>query len=339
MIITRTPFRISFAGGGSDFPAYYAQEPGAVLSAAISKYMYLTVKRSFGGIYRVSYSKTEICNRTEDLQHPIVKECLRSLSVRTGLEIVSIADLPAQSGMGSSSSFTVGLLHALHALQGHFISQEQLAREACEIEIGRLREPIGKQDQYIAAYGGIQFFRFQPDGKVFADPVICTPETKHELQRRLILFYVGGARAARTVLKKQNARTSANMDALRRLCAFAGDMREVLTVGRDLNRFGHLLNDVWQVKKSLTKTISNPQIDEIYNRAIKVGALGGKLLGAGSGGFIVFYCEPHYQNRLRQALAPLEEIPFSFDPQWTKVIYVGEDHWQCDSASFSTVTA
>ena len=327
MIITRTPFRISFAGGGSDLPAYYTQEPGAVLSAAISKYMYLTVKRRFGGTYRVSYSKTEICDRMDDLEHPIVKECLQSLSVNTGLEVVSIADLPAQSGMGSSSSFTVGLLSALHALQGHFVCQDQLAREACEIEIDRLHEPIGKQDQYIAAYGGIQFFRFLPDGKVFADPVICTPETKRELQRRLILFYVGGARAARTVLEKQNAGTAANMDALRHLCSLAGQMREVLTAGRDLNCFGYLLNEAWQVKKSLEKTISNPQIDDIYERAMQAGALGGKLLGAGSGGFVLFYCEPHHQDRLRQALAGLSETPFSFDSQGTKVIYVGEDQW------------
>lgn len=327
MIITRTPFRISFAGGGSDMPAYYTQEPGVVLSAAISKYMYLTVKRRFGGTYRVSYSKTEICEQMEDLEHPIVKECLRSLSVNTGLEIVSIADLPAQSGMGSSSSFTVGLLSALHALQGHFVCQDQLAREACEIEIDRLGEPIGKQDQYIAAYGGIQFFRFLPDGKVFADPVICTAETKRELQRRLILFHVGGARAARTVLEKQNAGTSANMEALRRLCSLACQMREVLTGGHDLNCFGYLLNEAWQVKKSLEKTISNQQIDDIYERAMRAGALGGKLLGAGSGGFVLFYCEPHHQDRLRQALAGLPEIPFSFDPQGTKVIYVGEDQW------------
>jgi D-glycero-alpha-D-manno-heptose-7-phosphate kinase len=327
MIITRTPFRISFAGGGSDLPSYYTQEPGAVLSAAISKYMYLTVKRRFGGSYRVSYSKTEICDRAEDLEHPIVKECLQSLAVNTGLEIVSIADLPAQSGMGSSSSFTVGLLSALHALQGHFVCHDQLAREACEIEIERLREPIGKQDQYIAAYGGLQFFRFLPDGKVFADPVICTPETKRELQRRLVLFYVGGVRAARTILEKQNAGTNANIEALRHLCSLADRMREVLTAGRDLNCFGYLLNEAWQVKKSLEKTISNPQIDDIYDRAVKAGALGGKLLGAGSGGFMLFYCEPHHHDQLRQALPGLAEIPFGFDPQGTKVIYVGEDQW------------
>ena len=327
MIITRTPFRISFAGGGSDLPAYYTQEPGAVLSAAINKYMYLTVKRRFGGSFRVSYSKTEICDQLEEGEHPIVKACLRHLSVNSGLEIVSIADLPAQSGMGSSSSFTVGLLSALHALQGHFVCQEELARQACQVEIDLLKEPIGKQDQYIAACGGIQFFRFMPDGTVFSDPVICTADTKRELQRRLALFYVGGARAARSVLEKQNAGTASNVEALRRLCSLASQMREVLTAGRDLNCFGYLLNEAWQVKKSLEKTISNPQIDEIYERGIQAGALGGKLLGAGSGGFLLFYCEPHHRNSLCQALAGLSEIPFDFDPQGTKVIYVGEDQW------------
>jgi D-glycero-alpha-D-manno-heptose-7-phosphate kinase len=327
MIITRTPFRISFAGGGSDLPAYYTQEPGAVLSAAISKYMYLTVKRRFGGSYRISYSKTEICESQAEVEHPIVKECLRSTGVDGGLEIVSIADLPAQSGMGSSSSFTVGLLGALHALQGHFITQEKLAQAACEVEIERLREPIGKQDQYIAAYGGMQYFRFLPDGSVFADPVICSPDTKRELQRRLILFFAGGARSARSVLARQSANTGANLEALRRLCTLACQMREVLTTGRDLNSFGYLLNEAWQVKKSLEETISNPQIDEIYESAMRAGALGGKLLGAGSGGFILFYSEPHHQERLRRALHGLMEVPFGFDSQGSKVIYVGEDQW------------
>jgi len=244
-----------------------------------------------------------------------------------GLEIVSIADLPAQSGMGSSSSFTVGLLSALHALQGHFVTQEQLAQEACDVEINRLREPIGKQDQYIAAYGGIQYFRFLPDGTVFADPVICTADTKRELQRRFVLFFVGGARAARSVLSKQSANTGANIEALRRLCTIACQMREVLTTGRDLNSFGYLLNEAWQTKKSLEKTISNPQIDEIYERAMQCGALGGKLLGAGGGGFILFYCEPHHQEQLRRAMNGLTEVPFGFDSQGTKVIYVGEDQW------------
>ena len=327
MIITRTPFRISFAGGGSDLPSFFCAEPGAVLSAAINKYMYLTVKRRFGGTFRVSYSKTEICDQLADVEHPIVKECLKTAAVNAGLEIVSIADLPAESGMGSSSSFTVGLLGALHALQGHFVTQEQLAREASVVEIERLKEPIGKQDQYIAAYGGMQFLRFQPDGSVFADPVICTAETKRELQRRLILFFIGGARSARSVLSQQNANIEGNRDVLRQLCALANQMREVLTAGRDLNCFGYLLNEAWRLKKSLEKTISNSQIDQIYDCAIGAGALGGKLLGAGGGGFILFYCEPHHQDRLRRTLKGITEVPFGFDSQGSKVIYVGEDQW------------
>jgi D-glycero-alpha-D-manno-heptose-7-phosphate kinase len=327
MIITRTPFRISFGGGGTDLCSYYSQEPGCVLSAAISKYVYLTVKPRFGGTFRVSYSKTELCNHREEIEHPIIKECLRALALSAGLEIVSIADLPAQSGMGSSSSFTVGLLNALHALKGDVISQDHLAREACEIEIDQLREPIGKQDQYIAAYGGLQFLQFQPDGQVFVDPVICALETKRELQHRLMLFYVGGARAARSVLAKQSASTSANMGSLRQLCALAHQMRDVITVGSDLNRFGYLLDESWQQKKSLEKSISNPQIDEAYERATRAGALGGKLLGAGGGGFLLFYCEPHFQERVDAALPGLSRIPFEFEPQGTKVIYVSEDHW------------
>ena len=327
MIITRTPFRISFAGGGSDLPAFFGEEAGAVLSAAINKYVYLTVKRRFGGTFRVSYSKTEICEQLADVEHPIVRECLKAAAINAGLEIVSIADLPSESGMGSSSSFTVGLLGALHALQGHFVTQEQLAREACVVEIERLQEPIGKQDQYIAAYGGLQFLRFQPDGSVFADPVICSGETKRELQRRLILFFMGGARSARSVLSRQNANTGANRESLRQLCALASQMREVLTTGRDLNCFGYLLNEAWRIKKTLEKTISNSQIDHIYDCAIGAGALGGKLLGAGGGGFILFYCEPHHQDRLRRALDGITEVPFGFDSQGSKVIYVGEDQW------------
>ena len=175
MIITRTPFRVSFAGGGSDLRSFYSEEPGVVLSVAISKYMYLVVKESFGNTFRVSYSQTELCDRAGEIEHPIVRECLNALGMERGLEIVSIADLPAQSGMGSSSSFTVGLLAALHAMRGQAIDAGKLARLACEIEIHRLGEPIGKQDQYIAAYGGIQFIQFLPDGNVYVDPVICSP--------------------------------------------------------------------------------------------------------------------------------------------------------------------
>lgn len=327
MIITRTPFRVSFAGGGSDLPSFHQDEPGMVLTAAISKYMYLTVKERFGNTYRVSYSQTEIKQEADEISHPIVRECLRQLSINQGLEIVSIADLPAQSGMGSSSSFTVGLLAALHALQGKATNAEQLAREACEIELGRLGEPIGKQDQYIASYGGIQFIQFLPDGTVSVDPVICDTRVKRELCNRLMLFHVGGERRAGDLLARQQGRSEENREALRHLCCIAKRMRDVLSSGRDLNSFGHLLNESWHVKKSLESSITNPRIDALYLRAIESGALGGKLLGAGGGGFLLFYCEPHLQERLRRELAEIPEIPFGFDPHGTKVIYVGEDHF------------
>ena len=327
MIITRTPFRISFAGGGSDLESYYCAEPGAVLSTAVNKYMYLTVKERFGDTFRVSYSKTELTDGIDEIEHPIVREALRLVGVQRGLEIVSVADLPAQSGMGSSSSFTVGLLHALHALEGHVVTAERLASQACHIEIERLQEPIGKQDQYIAALGGLQFITFQPDGQVFTDPVICPAGTRADLNDRLLLFFTGRTRNARDVLSKQKQRAEVNRDTVRRMCAIAGEMRDVLTSGRDLNDFGRLLHDAWQAKRSLESSISPPEIDEIYDRGIAAGALGGKLLGAGSGGFVLFYCEPDLQPRLRQALSALMEVPFAMEPEGTKVIFVGSDRW------------
>src|ERR1700682_578313 len=339
MIITRTPFRISFAGAGSDLPSFYREEPGMVLSAAVAKYMYLVVKRSFGNKFRVSYSQTELCDRAEEIQHPIVRECLDLLGIQGGLEIVSMADLPAQTGMASSSSFTVGLLSALHALLGQNADAGKLARLACEIESNRLGEPIGKQDQYIAAHGGLQFIQFLPDGSVYVDPVICSQETRRELNRRLLLFFTGYTREARAVLARQNVHATANRAALRRLCDVARSMRDVLTVGRDLNEFGRLLDEAWQVKKGLESSISNPAIDELYEKGLRGGALGGELLGAGSGGFLLFFCEPHKQAGLRRAMEKVAEVPFAFEPQGSKIIYVGEDQWSFAEAPFLTVMA
>jgi D-glycero-alpha-D-manno-heptose-7-phosphate kinase len=327
MIITRTPFRISFAGGGSDLPPYYNRRPGAVLSTAIDKYIYLAVKEHFGNTFRVSYSRTELVNTVDEIEHPIVRECLKYVGLTRGLEIVSMADLPSQSGMGSSSSFTVGLLHALYALQGKVVTPDRLAREACIIEIDRLNEPIGKQDQYIAAYGGLQFIRFNPDGSVFIDPVVCHPETRRELNRRLLIFFTGLTRSAREVLSRQSERTDLNLAALEKLTDLACELCQVLTLGSDLNRFGHLLHDAWALKKDLEPSISNPQIDAIYARARNAGALGGKLLGAGAGGFLLFYCEPHRQRALREEMRELVEVPFSLDPQGTKIVHIGGDHW------------
>jgi D-glycero-alpha-D-manno-heptose-7-phosphate kinase len=327
MIITRTPFRISFAGGGSDLESYYRHGVGAVLSTAINRYMYISVMDRFGGTYRISYSRTELVDRADQIQHPIVRECIDMLQVRGGLEIVSMANLPAESGMGSSGSFTVGLLHALHAMQGHVVTAHRLGTEASAVEIERLKEPIGKQDQFIAAYGGLQFIQFFPDGHVSVDPVICQAATRRELNRRLLVFYTGGTRAARDILQRQSVNTADRLPAMAKLCEIAHKLRDILTVGRDLNEFGHLLHQAWELKKSMEGAISNERIDQQYDRALRAGALGGKLLGAGGGGFLLFYCEPHLQDRVRAELKELDELPFSFDPEGSKVIHVGSDRW------------
>ncbi len=325
MIITRTPFRISFAGGGSDLEAYYSGEPGVVLSTAINKYMYLTVMSRFGNSYRVSYSRTEVVDRMDQIEHPIVRECLKMLGVRRGLEIVSMANIPAQSGLGSSSSFTVGLLHALYAHGGKLVSAGQLAKEACRIEIDTLHAPIGKQDQYIAAYGGMQMIQFNPDGTVFVDPVICHAHTRNELNRRLMMFFTGMTRNAQEVLSKQRASTEEKRPILRKMCSIARDLRQILTSGKDLNEFGRLLHQGWEAKRSLEPSISNSRIDEYYDRALRAGALGGKVLGAGGGGFLLFFCEPHLQDRVRAEVSELMEVAFDLELQGSKIIYVSED--------------
>jgi D-glycero-alpha-D-manno-heptose-7-phosphate kinase len=325
MIITRTPFRISFAGGGSDLEEFYSHEPGMVISTAIDKHMYIAVKEHFDLNFRVSYSKTEFADSVDQIDHRIVRECLQAVGTTRGLEIVSMADLPARAGLGSSSSFTVGLLHALYAMQGKLVSPARLAGEACAIEIGKMHEPIGKQDQYIAAFGGMQFIQFNPDGSVFAEPVVCKVETRRKLNERLLMFFTGGTRDAREVLSKQRAGTAEKLPVLRRMCDLARELREVLTDGRDLNRFGQLLHAGWEAKRSLESSISNPAIDEYYERGIRAGAVGGKLLGAGGGGFLLFYCEPDRQARLREELSDLRELSFSLDPEGSKVVYIGGD--------------
>lgn len=323
MIITRTPFRISFAGGGSDLASVYALQPGAVLCTAIDKFMYIAVKEHFGRSFRVSYSKTEYSETVEGIQHPIVRECLRSVGAASPLEIVSMADLPAQSGMGSSSSFTVGLLHALYAHRGEVVPPNVLAEEACRIEIERLGEPIGKQDQYIAAYGGLQFIRFRSDGGVQVEPVVCSKEAYRELDRRLLIFFTGITRNARDVLARQNRNTPRNLPLLAELCEVAERMRDLLTAGRDLAGFGGLLAEAWRRKKALESSISNDAVDSIYEKGCRAGALGGKLLGAGGGGFLLFYCEPERQPRLREALSDLTEVPFSLCPHGTRIVHHG----------------
>jgi D-glycero-alpha-D-manno-heptose-7-phosphate kinase len=324
MIISRTPFRISFAGGGTDLEGFWRNEYGAVLSCTIDKYMFITVNRRFDHTLRVSYSKTEIVDSADDLSHPIVREALKLLGLKQGLEITSVGDIPAGTGMGSSSSFAVGLLHALHTYRGDSVSPEQLACEACHLEIEVLHEPIGKQDQYIAAYGGLRQIRFQPDGSVLVDPVTCPGETREALFQNLIMFYTGISRKARTILKTQKTETASKRQTLRRMRDLALDMREILLNGRDLQECGGLLDQEWQLKRSLVNGISTPAIDACYARAKNAGALGGKLLGAGGGGFLLLYVEGPHQRQVREALTEWREVPVTLEPQGSKIIYVGD---------------
>jgi len=321
MIISRTPFRVSFAGGGTDLPAFYCEEPGAVISTAIARYMYVTVHPSFDHGVRVSYSKTELVNASDEVAHPIVRESLRAVGITSGIEITSIADVPAGTGLGSSSSFAVGLLNALWGYLRQPREPDELARGACGIEMVQLREPIGKQDQYIAAYGGLKHIQFFPGGGVRVNPVPCDNGRKSNLGEHLLLFYVGGKHNAGRILREQADDTPRKRPVLRRMRDIAGEMKKVLASREDLRTFGELLHEGWTLKRSLNAGISNPEIDDIYATARAAGALGGKLLGAGGAGFFLFFCEKKNQAKLRAALSPLREMPFAFDTEGSRIIY------------------
>lgn len=327
MIISRTPLRISFAGGGSDLPAFYEHEPGAVVSTAIDKYIYITVNRKFDQQIRASYSVTEIVDRVDELQHELIREALQLVGVDGGIEITSISDVPSRgTGLGSSSTYTVGLLNALYAYCGRHVGAERLAQEACAIEIERCGKPIGKQDQYIAAYGSLQYLQFNPDGSVFVDPIICHPATKRTLQERLLMLYTGMTRSANDVLSEQRANTERDQgrrDALRRMAQLAGDVRAALCRD-DLDSFGDLLHEGWLLKRDLASGITNPMIDRWYERAREHGALGGKLLGAGGGGFLLVYAPIERHPDIIRALPELRAVPFTCAPQGSKIIYVEE---------------
>jgi D-glycero-alpha-D-manno-heptose-7-phosphate kinase len=331
MIITRTPLRISFAGGGSDLSAFYEEEQGAVVSTAIDKYIYITVNPKFDHKIRASYSVTEIVDGVDELKHELIREALHMLKIKEGIEITSISDIPSQgTGLGSSSSYTVGLLNALYAYSGHMAGAERLADEACHIEIERCRKPIGKQDQYIAAYGGLQFIRFNPDGSVFTDPVICSPTTRKRLQTRLLLLYTGLTRSADDILSEQTRETKSNEAkrvSLKRMVSLAHQLCEALGQ-EDIDAFGEILHAGWLEKRKLATNISNPHIDDWYERARAAGAIGGKLLGAGGGGFLLLYADPAHHSDICRALPELRPIPFHFCPQGSKVIYVEENGYK-----------
>ncbi|MCK4385252.1 MAG: GHMP kinase [candidate division Zixibacteria bacterium] len=326
MIITRTPFRISFAGGGTDLEAFYSQHPGCVLSTAINKYMYISIHPYFdNNQIWLKYSKTECASSYNEIEHRCFRQVLYDFKIN-GVEITTTADVPAGTGLGSSSSFTVGLLLALYSHLGIFASKERIAKEACEIEINKLKEPIGKQDQYAAAYGGLSFIKFHPDGTVSVDPVIMKSDTLRKLQENLLMFYTGDVRSASAILKEQreNTKSKEKFNNLEKMTELAHSLLDSLQ-NNNLSLFGEILHEGWLLKKTLANGISNGEINHYYDIALKNGAKGGKLLGAGGGGFLLFYCEKEDQEKLRLALSNLKELKFKFDFEGAKVIYIGNN--------------
>ncbi|MFH1724578.1 MAG: GHMP kinase [Elusimicrobiota bacterium] len=321
MIISRTPFRISFAGGGTDLASFYCDEPGAVVSSAIDKYMYVSAHPYFDERIMLKYSRTELVDRVSEVRHPLVREAMRLVGVRRGIEIASMADIAGGTGLGSSSSFTVGLLHALHAFKGEYVPAEQLAREACLVEIERVKEPIGKQDQTIAAHGGFQFIEFLPNEEVRVSPIICSPRGLTRLHARLMLFYTGITRRAGSILRRARARSKANKRVLRGMRGLADEARKRLQAGR-ADDFGRILHEGWLMKRSLAEGVSTGGIDRLYDRARRAGAVGGKILGAGGGGFLLLYADPSKQEGVRRAMKGWREIRFRFEPEGSKIVYV-----------------
>ena len=323
MIVSKTPLRMSFVGGGSDLPAFFLEEMGAVLSTSIDKYMYICVNKKFDGRIRISYTRTEDVEQRWQVEHPLVREALELLEIDGGIEIASMADIPSKgSGLGSSSTYTVGLLNALYAYRNQYASKEQLARQACEIEIDRCGEPIGKQDQYAAAYGGLNLIRFHPNNTVSVDPVICDPSLLQEMEDSTLVFFTGRTRSASAVLVNQSAamKVTGRRALMRRMVQLAFELKEQLESGT-LEYIGELLDENWRLKAQLTAGISDPQIDGWYAAGIASGALGGKLLGAGNGGFMMFYAPKEKHAKIRAALPDLEPVKFRFDRAGSKIVY------------------
>lgn len=324
MIITRTPFRISFAGGGSDMASFYKKHGGCVLSTSINKYMYISVHPSFNRAEIVlKYSKTETKKSVNEIEHKYFRRILEKLNI-DGIEIVSTADVPAGTGLGSSSSFTVGVLHALYAYKGKYVSKEQLASEACDIEIRDLLNPIGKQDQYAASYGGLNFIKFYQDGDVSVHPIIMGVHARRKLEDNLMMFYTGQLHNASEILAEQreNVQIGEKEQNQIKMCELAEQLRDELQKD-NIDAMGEILHQGWLLKKTLSGKISNSTIDGVYEKARKAGAAGGKLLGAGGGGFLLFYVEKEKQESVKKAVG-LPQMPMLFDRQGSTVIYVGD---------------
>jgi D-glycero-alpha-D-manno-heptose-7-phosphate kinase len=324
MIISRTPYRISFFGGGTDYPAWYLDHGGAVLATSIDKYCYLTCRYLppfFEHKIRVVYSKIENCHGVDDIQHPAVREILRFLRFERGAEIHHDGDLPARSGIGSSSSFCVGLLHALYALQGRMPSKHQLAAESIHIEQELMRETVGSQDQVTAAYGGFNHVLFQPNGEISVRPVTIAPQRLRALNDHLLLLFTGIKRTSSDVAQSYMARIDANKRHLRIMKDLVDEALAVLQSERDLRAFGELLHESWLAKRSLSAEVSNSEIDDVYQSALASGAAGGKLLGAGGGGFLLLFASPDRHAALREKFEGMIDVPFRFESAGSQVIF------------------
>lgn len=326
MIITRAPFRVSFCGGGSDLPSFYEKYGGCVVSTTIRKYMYLTIHNYF---YKdricLKYSKTEEVKKYEEIQHQYFRQCLSDFKIN-GVEITSMADIPAGTGLGSSSSFTVALLHLLHTYKGEYISKYKLAKDACEVEIKKLGEAVGKQDQFAAAFGGLKLYEFQPSGFVNVEPIIMEPKSYKKLERNILMFYVGGTHSASEILREQSKNISDDekANAQIKMCYIARELKKQLQENH-VDAIGELLHENWELKKSLVREISNSKIDDTYNKAMNAGATGGKLLGAGGAGFMIFYVPDGKHKNVRAALSDLREIEFQLDNSGASIVHVDRD--------------
>lgn len=320
MIIVQTPLRVSLFGGGTDFPSYYLSEGGCVLTSAIDKYIFVSIKQRFDDKLRIGYTKTEMVDAVDEIQHELIREALRTTGITYGVEITTTGDIPAGTGLGSSSTVTVGSLHAMYVFLRESVDPEMLARQACEIEIEKLGKPIGVQDQYIAAFGGLRFLEFQPDGKIENNAIRLESRTKRRLNESLMLFYTGMTRAADSILTEQKTNINHNLVVLRSMKEMAYTARNELCAG-NIDAIGHLLHEYWQLKKHLSSNISNGVIDEWYQAAREAGALGGKITGAGGGGFLLLYCPLEKREAVRAALSHLRELPFQLEPDGSKVIF------------------
>lgn len=321
MIISQTPLRVSFAGGGTDFAGFYSKHGGAVVSSAIDKYIYVIIKSRFDTKIRVGYTRTEMVDDIDEIEHELVRECLRLTGIREGIEIATMADIPSEgSGLGSSSTVTVGLLHAMYAYKGELVTAARLAEEACHIEIDVLGKPIGKQDQYIAAYGGLRRIEFHEDGTTQATAVPIPAAGWQRFSESLMLFYTGLTRSAGSILIEQKANIDEQTKNLLAMKEQVYDVEACLS-NHNMNKIGRILHAGWEMKKRLAGKISSDHIDELYERALDAGAIGGKVAGAGGGGFLLLFCPPDRQNAVRAALSDLKELPFNLENDGSKVIF------------------